>query len=143
MEATRFTKTFSRIYLTFYHTNILLFHWEIAFTNNFLYGSHKIHKNLLGDIPNIFSYQHFILSLRNCNHKQFCIWYAHKWYTPGLKKYTKTFSWIYVTFSHTNTLLSHWEIAFTNNFLLVATKFTKIFSEIYLTFYHTNNLLPQ
>ena len=29
----------------------------------------KTHKNLLGDIPNIFPYQHFILSLRNCIHK--------------------------------------------------------------------------
>ena len=27
----------------------------------------KIYKNLPGDIPNIFPYQHFIFSLRNCS----------------------------------------------------------------------------
>ena len=31
----------------------------------------KIHKNIPGDIANIFPYQHFIPSLRNCIHKSF------------------------------------------------------------------------
>ena len=35
----------------------------------------KIRKNLAGIyLPNIFPYQHFILSLRNCIHKLFFVW---------------------------------------------------------------------
>ena len=35
----------------------------------------KVHKNLPGDIPNIFAYQNIILALRICLHKKFFIWW--------------------------------------------------------------------
>ena len=52
------------------HDNILFGQFINPSIINFLYGGHpkimNIHKNLLGDIPNIFPYQNVILSLKNC-----------------------------------------------------------------------------
>ena len=62
----------------------------------------KIHKTLPGDIPKIFPYQHLMLSLRNCIHKNF-LYGGH----PRSMKIHKNLSGVIPNiFLHQNIILS-------------------------------------